>query len=138
MAHERLRFYAIIGLVLLKLFNLFGAIWDIQWHASIGRDSFWIPPHIVAAIGFTGLLSLALAAVTYETYLDRRGVRLQGVTRLGGITVAPVFLGVALSLIGCALFHLSGRPMAPRLWPGRNPVEPAALVDWAGHGGDRF
>jgi hypothetical protein len=103
-AHERMRFYALIGLALLKLFNLFGAIWDIQWHASIGRDSFWIPPHMVAAAGFTGALGLALAAVSYETYLDRRGARLQGVTRLGGITVAPSFLAVTLFLLAAVFF----------------------------------
>jgi MFS family permease len=102
--HERLRFYALVGLALLKLFNLFGAIWDIQWHASIGRDSFWIPPHMVAAAGFVGALGLALAAVSYETYLDRRGARLQGVVRAGGITVAPAFLAVALCLLAAVFF----------------------------------
>src|SRR5436305_14428282 len=52
LAHERVRFYTLLGIALLKLFNLFGSIWDIQWHASIGRDSLWIPPHMVAAGGF--------------------------------------------------------------------------------------
>jgi hypothetical protein len=97
--HERLRFYTLLGLALLKLSNLFGAIWDIQWHASIGRDSNWIPPHLVAAGGFVGALSLALLAISYETYLDRRGARLPGVKRLGGISVAPAFLAVALCLL---------------------------------------
>lgn len=98
-AHERLRFYALLGLALLKLFNLFGSIWDIQWHASIGRDSNFIPPHIVAAGGFVGALGLALAVICYETYLDRRGVRLPGVKRFGGITVAPAFMAAALFLL---------------------------------------
>ena len=44
-ARERVRFYTLLGIALLKLFNLFGSIWDIQWHASIGRDSFFIPPN---------------------------------------------------------------------------------------------
>lgn len=97
--HERLRFYALLGLALLKLFNLFGSVWDIQWHASIGRDSNFIPPHIVAAGGFVSTLGLALLMISYETYLDRRGTRLQGVKRFGGITVTPAFLSVALFLL---------------------------------------
>lgn len=24
-----------------------GLIWDISWHRSVGRDSFWTPPHVV-------------------------------------------------------------------------------------------
>ena len=24
-----------------------GVQWDIQWHVRIGRDSFWIPPHVM-------------------------------------------------------------------------------------------
>ncbi len=99
MGRERVRFYTLLGIALLKLFNLFGSIWDIQWHASIGRDSFWIPPHIVAIGGFVSALGLALAAVTYETWLDRRGTRLQGAVRLGGITSSPYVLLIALSYL---------------------------------------
>ena len=24
-----------------------GLIWDISWHMSIGRDTFWTPPHLL-------------------------------------------------------------------------------------------
>src|SRR6185503_19515679 len=24
-----------------------GLIWDIAWHRSVGRDTFWTPPHMV-------------------------------------------------------------------------------------------
>jgi hypothetical protein len=34
--------------------GLIGGIWDISWHMSIGRDSFWTPAHI--AIQLTGVL----------------------------------------------------------------------------------
>jgi len=53
----------------------------------------------VAAGGFVGALGLALAVICYETYLDRRGVRLPGVKRFGGITVAPAFMAAALFLL---------------------------------------
>ena len=39
-----------------------GSLWDISWHISIGRDTFWTPPHLLiqlcAAIG--GLTSIYL------------------------------------------------------------------------------
>jgi hypothetical protein len=43
-----------------------GSIWDISWHISVGRDTFWTPPHLLiqlcAAIG--GLTSIYLIART--------------------------------------------------------------------------
>jgi hypothetical protein len=36
-----------------------GAVWDVQWHTVVGRDSFWIPPHdmIYSAVALCGLLA---------------------------------------------------------------------------------
>src|SRR5687768_13455932 len=28
-----------------------GLIWDISWHRTIGRDTFWSPPHVLEQIG---------------------------------------------------------------------------------------
>ena len=28
-----------------------GVLWDTSWHLSIGRDTFWSPPHIVIYMG---------------------------------------------------------------------------------------
>ena len=28
-----------------------GLIWDISWHRTIGRDTFWSPPHVIEQIG---------------------------------------------------------------------------------------
>lgn len=41
-----------------------GAYWDVQWHAVVGRDSFWIPPHdlIYGGVALSGLLSLFVVA----------------------------------------------------------------------------
>lgn len=38
-----------------------GAVWDVQWHTVVGRDSFWIPPHdmIYGAVALCGLLAAA-------------------------------------------------------------------------------
>src|SRR5690348_412507 len=35
--------------------SAFGAYWDISWHISIGRDTFWTPAHM--AIYFCGVLA---------------------------------------------------------------------------------
>jgi len=35
------------GLLVSKLIGGWGVQWDIQWHVIIGRDSFWIPPHVM-------------------------------------------------------------------------------------------
>src|SRR3977135_2034856 len=43
-----------------------GSLWDISWHISIGRDTFWTPPHLLiqlcAAIG--GLTAIYLIVRT--------------------------------------------------------------------------
>src|ERR671913_509778 len=28
-----------------------GALWDISWHSTIGRDTFWTPAHIMIYLG---------------------------------------------------------------------------------------
>ena len=35
--------------------GMIGGSWDISWHMSIGRDTFWTPPHIL--IQLTGVLA---------------------------------------------------------------------------------
>jgi hypothetical protein len=53
-----------VGLYRLALWVLLGANllagwgvqWDIQWHVRIGRDSFWIPPHVMTYAGVTILV----------------------------------------------------------------------------------
>jgi hypothetical protein len=48
-----------------------GGYWDISWHRSIGRDSFWSPPHI--AIYACGVLAgLASAYLIFTTTFGAR------------------------------------------------------------------
>ena len=50
-----------VGFGLIALFTALGAIyWDIAWHGTIGRDSFWIPPHLVVYASVTVFLLAAL------------------------------------------------------------------------------
>lgn len=54
--HEIVDFSFIIG----ALLAVCGTYWDIRYHIDVGRDSFWIPPHLMVysgiIIGFFGSL----------------------------------------------------------------------------------
>lgn len=57
---------ALWGLLVAKLIGGWGVQWDIQWHLRIGRDSFWIAPHVMtyASVVFSVLLSFGILALT--------------------------------------------------------------------------
>lgn len=93
-AHERLRLYALLTIALLKMLNFFGGGWDIQWHVAIGRDSAFIPPHLLVLTAFTGGLSVVLVAMAYETYLAQSGIQLERAARLGAIRAPAAYFGV--------------------------------------------
>ena len=52
-----------------------GSLWDISWHMSIGRDTFWTTPHIVIYLGgvVPGLTCgwLALRATFFGSETER-------------------------------------------------------------------
>ena len=33
---------------------LVGVVWDISWHSTIGRDTFWTPAHMAIYLGGLG------------------------------------------------------------------------------------
>ena len=72
-AESRVRLATISLILYLLAQGLYGVTWDIQWHGSIGRDSFWTPPHIFiySSTGIAGLI--CLAAVLWETRRFRKG-----------------------------------------------------------------
>ena len=39
--------YAVLGA---SLGIVVGLIWDISWHRTIGRDTFWAPPHLLDVV----------------------------------------------------------------------------------------
>jgi len=59
-------------LLTVSLIGLFGGNWDIQWHATVGRDRTFTPPHdmILIAIGLNGIL--ALTSILIETWWARQ------------------------------------------------------------------
>jgi len=71
------------AMVLAALFILVGIVWDISWHSTIGRDTFWTPAHICIHLGGTlgGLVSgwLVLSATFGKAPPERDAtVRLWG------------------------------------------------------------
>ncbi len=73
----RLRLVTGLSLILITMIGLLGADWDIQWHAVIGRDRTFTPPHdlILIGIGLSGIV--ALVSILIETRLTRRYPDLQ-------------------------------------------------------------
>jgi hypothetical protein len=102
-AHELLRFWALVAIAVLKLGNLFGGIWDIQWHVAIGRDSLWIPPHLLVLAAFASGLAMVIGVLVHETRLARVGVRLEGTIQLGPIYAPLAFFGIFLGYAGSLL-----------------------------------
>lgn len=88
-----------------------GAVWDREWHAYVGRDQFWTPPHTLIYSCVSGAGLLALAIVLIETFRYRRkaaGVNNTSTVPIFGIFHAP--LGFAVIGFG-ALLALIAAPL---------------------------
>jgi hypothetical protein len=54
LAVNRVRWFVVSGVIAVSSIT-FGLYWDISWHQTIGRDTFWTPAHL--AIHFGGILA---------------------------------------------------------------------------------
>ena len=66
--------------------TVLGGQWDLAWHRSIGRDSFWTPAHVMVYVG--GLLAAALCVAMIARcmrYDDVPAVRVLGLRAPLGI-----------------------------------------------------
>jgi hypothetical protein len=87
-----------------------GLAWDRNWHMFIGRDRFWIPPHVMMYTGLGGAGLVALTVVLLDTirYVQKR----PGVSSASTITICRIFhapLGFTLVGFG-ALIDLAAAP----------------------------
>ncbi|HYR31006.1 MAG TPA: hypothetical protein VEO93_03740, partial [Gemmatimonadales bacterium] len=41
----------LIAVLLAATSTVVGVIWDISWHRTIGRDTFWTPAHMAIYLG---------------------------------------------------------------------------------------
>jgi hypothetical protein len=66
----------IYAVTVAALFSAVGVLWDISWHASVGRDRFLTPPHILIYLGaiFGGLFSAIHVLInTFFTRPEKKG-----------------------------------------------------------------
>jgi hypothetical protein len=104
-----LRRAALWVLLLTKLTAGWGLGWDIRWHLLIGRDSFWIAPHVLtyASVALAGIASFGVVAV--ETWAAR-AAPLPGAIRVWGLVGTRGFhlawLGIAVMLVAAPIDDL--------------------------------
>ncbi len=90
-----------IMLCLMLLAEL-GLAWDRRWHDIVGRDHFWIPPHIMmyTGIGGAGLITLGIVLVdTWRYYQKKAGVDDSSTISVLGFFHAPL----GFILLGCGM-----------------------------------
>jgi len=98
---ERLGSYV---LILFLVMMMAGSDWDIEWHFYVGRDSFWIAPHLMmySAVAISGILAgLVMLLTMIGTKREKRQMCLFGLRAPVGYAI--VGLG-ALTMISAAPF----------------------------------
>lgn len=88
---------ALWALLVARLVGGWGVGWDIRWHLIIGRDSFWIAPHVMTYASVVAACAISLGVLVAETW------RLRGAAP-GTVTIA--------GLRGTRGFHLAWWGMA--------------------------
>jgi hypothetical protein len=105
-AELRVRRRALLVLVLAKLVGSAGLAWDIQWHVRVGRDSFWIAPHVLIYASVVIAAATTLLVLARDTARARRGFPIGG-TDLFGVRGTPGFhlaaCGVVLVLVAAPI-----------------------------------
>lgn len=108
-AESRARLIGAAFVMLASFLFILGLMWDIQWHADVGPDSFWTPSHSLLYSG-SAVAGLASLFVVLSTTLKfRRGdsaVTEATTTPWLGIFRAP--LGFIISGMGGLCFLLNG------------------------------
>ena len=130
---------ALWGSLVARLVGAWGLGWDIQWHMTIGRDSFWIAPHVMIYSSVVTGLVLAWGVLAYEWLTGiatTRGFRLAGLGLVLVVLAAPLddlwhrlfgldvtlwspphllaLFGSAVSTLGCLLIAIEVYPLRSR------------------------
>jgi hypothetical protein len=146
---------ALWGSVLAKLVGAWGLGWDIQWHMTIGRDSFWIAPHLMIYASVVAGLVLSWGVLAYEWrkgIASTRGFHLAALGLVLVVLAAPIddlwhrlfgldvtlwspphllaLFGSAVSTLGCLLIAIEVYP--PGSWAGRAALLIAGALLYGG------
>ena len=77
--------------MLAKVIGGWGLQWDIQWHMTIGRDSFWIAPHVMMYVSVAVALVVGFAILGLTTADPSAGRSRAGRVRVLGLCGSPGF-----------------------------------------------
>jgi hypothetical protein len=98
-------------MVAAKIVGGWGLGWDIRWHLMVGRDSFWIPPHVMTYFSVAVTAIVALGVLALETRAARGGdgaptgtVKLAGLVGSRGFHLA--WWGIALTIVAAPIDDL--------------------------------
>lgn len=105
-----LRRAALWAMLAAGLVAMAGLGWDIRWHLLIGRDSFWIPPHLMLYAGVTVAVGVVFGVLAVETIRAARSRPPTGTVRLFGLVGTPGFhlaaWGLALTVLAAPIDDL--------------------------------
>ncbi|HEV2056977.1 MAG TPA: hypothetical protein VGV06_17685 [Methylomirabilota bacterium] len=87
-----------------KVVTGWGVQWDIQWHVLIGRDSFWIPPHLITYAGVSAAVFLSFGMLFWETWRGTGDMRVLGLRGSRGFQLAA--WGIAVTIIAAPIDDL--------------------------------
>ena len=107
-----------------------GVLWDISWHRSIGRDTFWSAPHI--AIYACGVLAgISSAYLIFVSAFRARSAGAAASTELAGVADERRRERPALRNSGVRIWGLSG-PIGAFIsaWGGMAMLVSAPFDDW--------
>ncbi|MBI3637532.1 MAG: hypothetical protein HY216_15175 [Candidatus Rokubacteria bacterium] len=86
-----MRHAALWTLILAKLVGGWGLAWDIRWHLLIGRDSFWIAPHLMTYASVVVAALVSLGVLLDETWRRRPGPPAGDTIAVFGLRGTPGF-----------------------------------------------
>ena len=100
---------ALWGLLVGKAIAGIGVGWDIRWHIVIGRDSFWIAPHVMTYAGVAVAAILSFGVLLWDTWSGRAApspsrLRLAGLVGTRGYHLA--WWGIALTILAAPIDDL--------------------------------
>ena len=104
---------------------ILGVIWDISWHRTIGRDTFWTPAHLAIYLGGV-VAGLTCGWLALRTTFAGTSARARHGGALLGIPRAVRRVGVHLGRVRDADVGAVRRLVAQRLRPRREDHQPAA------------